>query len=412
MPHGGYQGIDWEANIDYSRMRKERLERAKRSIKEKGLSAIICYDFDNIRYITGTHIGEWNRDKMNRYCILIDGVDEPFLFDGACPSKRKRVDWLSPDHIMPAVGSMRGGIPKDVGMVEKVVDDITKYLKEYGADKGKVGMDITDIPLIRGLEAKGIEIVDGQEAMVDARIIKTEDEIQLLKQSAAMVDGVYYDIAKAIRPGIHENELVAIANKKLFEWGAERVMFVNSISGERGNPHSHTFSNRMIRPGEIVYMDIGNCLNGYMTCYYRTFSCGKPNADQRKAYEKAHKWIYDAIAQIKDGASTADVAAVWPTAQEMGFNNEEEAFMLQFAHGIGLGLWEKPVISRLFSIDRPFILKEGMTFAIETWCPSEDGSGSARIEEEVVVRKDGAELITKFPSEEMTSCGLPGCQFL
>ena len=75
----------------------------------------------------------------------------------------------------------------------------------------------------------------------------------------------------------------ALANYKLFNWGAERVMFVNSISGERGNPHSHTFSNRMVRPGEIVYLDIGNCVNGYMTCYYRTFCCGVPNADQRKA---------------------------------------------------------------------------------------------------------------------------------
>ena len=412
MPRGGYQGIDWESNIDYSRMKKERLERAKKSMKEKGLSAIICYDFDNIRYITGTHIGEWNRDKMNRYCILIDGVDQPFLFDSAAPSKRLRVDWLDKDHIMPAVGSMRGGIPKEVGMVEQVVEEVTGYLREYGADKGKVGMDITDIPLIRGFESKGIEIVDGQEAMVDARIIKTEDEIQLLKQSAAMVDAVYYDIAKAIRPGVLENELVALANYKLFNWGAERVMFVNSISGERGNPHSHTFSNRMVRPGEIIYMDIGNCVNGYMTCYYRTFVCGKPNADQRKAYEKAHKWIYDAIGQIKAGNTTADVAKMFPAATDMGFKNEEEAFLLQFAHGIGLGLWEKPVISRLFSLDKPFTLEEGMTFAIETWCPSEDGSGSARIEEEVVVRKDGCEIITKFPSEELTSCGLPGCQFL
>ena len=412
MPRGGFQGIDWESNIDYSRMKKERLERAKKSMKEKGLSAIICYDFDNIRYITGTHIGEWNRDKMNRYCILIDGVDQPFLFDSAAPSKRLRVDWLDKDHIMPAVGSMRGGIPKEVGMVEQVVEEVTSYLREYGADKGKVGMDITDIPLIRGFESKGIEIVDGQEAMVDARIIKTEDEIQLLKQSAAMVDAVYYDIAKAIRPGVLENELVALANYKLFNWGAERVMFVNSISGERGNPHSHTFSNRMVRPGEIIYMDIGNCVNGYMTCYYRTFVCGKPNADQRKAYEKAHKWIYDAIGQIKAGNTTADVAKMFPAATDMGFKNEEEAFLLQFAHGIGLGLWEKPVISRLFSLDKPFTLEEGMTFAIETWCPSEDGSGSARIEEEVVVRKDGCEIITKFPSEELTSCGLPGCQFL
>ncbi len=412
MPHGGFQGIDWESNIDYSRMKRERLARAKASMKEKDLSALICYDFDNIRYITGTHIGEWNRDKMNRYCILIDGVDQPFLFDGACPSKRKRVDWLDPDHIMPAVGSMRGAIPKEAGMVEKVIKEVVGYLKEYGADKGKVGMDITDIPLIRGFEAEGIEIVDGQEAMVDARIIKTEDEIQLLKQSAAMVDAVYYDVAKAIRPGVLENELVALANQKLFNWGAERVMFVNSISGERGNPHSHTFSNRMVRPGEIIYMDIGNCVNGYMTCYYRSFCCGVPNADQKAAYDKALKWIYDAIRQCKAGSSSADVAKMFPTAQELGFNNEEEAFMLQFAHGIGLGLWEKPVISRLFSLEHPFELKEGMTFAIETWCPSEDGSGSARIEEEIVVRKDGPEVITKFPVKEFTSCGLPGCQFL
>ncbi|MGI6258077.1 MAG: M24 family metallopeptidase [Anaerovoracaceae bacterium] len=412
MPKGGFQGIDWESNIDYARLRKERLERARASMKNYGLSALVCYDFDNIRYITGTHVGEWNRNKMNRYCILIDGVEQPFLFDPACPSKRVRVDWLDKDHIMPAVGSMRGGIPPEVGMVEKVVEQVYQYIQEYGAEKGKIGMDLVDIPLIRAFEAKGLEIVDGQQAMLDARIIKTEDEIQLLKQSAAMVDGVYYDLAKALRPGVTENELVAIANYKLFNWGAESVEFVNSISGERGNPHSHTFSNRMVRPGEIIYFDIGNTLNGYKTCYYRTFCCGVPNADQRKAYDKAYKWIMDSIGQIKAGNTSADVAKMWPAATDLGFNNEEEAFLLQFAHGIGLGLWEKPVISRLFSLENPFELKEGMVFAIETWCASEDGSGSARIEEEVVVRKDGCEIITKFPSEEMTSCGLPGCQFL
>lgn len=412
MPKGGFQGIDWESNIDYTRLRKERLERARASMKNYGLSALVCYDFDNIRYITGTHVGEWNRNKMNRYCILIDGVEQPFLFDPACPSKRVRVDWLDKDHIMPAVGSMRGGIPPEVGMVEKVVEQVYQYIQEYGAEKGKIGMDLVDIPLIRAFEAKGLEIVDGQQAMLDARIIKTEDEIQLLKQSAAMVDGVYYDLAKALRPGVTENELVAIANYKLFNWGAESVEFVNSISGERGNPHSHTFSNRMVRPGEIIYFDIGNTLNGYKTCYYRTFCCGVPNADQRAAYDKAYKWIMDSIGQIKAGNTSADVAKMWPAATDLGFNNEEEAFLLQFAHGIGLGLWEKPVISRLFSLENPFELKEGMVFAIETWCASEDGSGSARIEEEVVVRKDGCEIITKFPSEEMTSCGLPGCQFL
>lgn len=412
MPRAGSNGIDWETNVDFRRLRQYRLDRAKAQMKEKGLSAIICYDFDNIRYITGTHIGEWNRNKMNRYCILIDGVDQPFLFDPACPSKRKRVDWIAPDHIMPAIGSMRGSIPPAAGMNEAVADDIVRYLKEYGADKGKVGIDLVEIPMLKCLQERGIEIVDGQQAMVDARVIKSDDEIELLKTSAGMVDAAYYDLAKALRPGIRENELVAIANKQLFNWGAERVEFVNAISGIRGNPHSHTFSNRMVRPNEIIYFDIGNCYNGYLTCYYRSFICGVPNADQKKAYEKAYKWIYDAIGQIKPGNTSKDVCEMFPTAQDLGFNNEGEAFLLQFAHGIGLGLWEKPAMSRAFSMDCPYELKPGMTFAIETWCPSEDGTGSARLEEECVVTETGCEVITKFPIETYTSCGLPGCQFL
>lgn len=411
MPRAGMNGVDWESNVNFYRLREDRLARAKKSMKDHGLQALVCYDFDNIRYITGTHIGEWNRNKMNRYCILIDGIDQPYLFDPAAPSKRVTVDWLTNDHIMPAVGSMRGAIPIEAGMVDKVVLQIVGYLKEYGVT-GKVGMDIVDIPLIRSLEEHNVEIVDGQQAMLDARIIKTDDEIQLLKTSAAMVDAAYYDLAKALRPGIKENELVALANYKLYGWGSELVEFVNSISGSRGTPHSHTFSNRMVRPGELIYFDIGNTYNGYKTCYYRTFSCGVPNADQKNAYAKASKWIKDSIAQIKPGNTSADVAKAWPSATELGFKNEEEAFLLQFAHGIGLGLWEKPIISRLFSLENPYTLREGMTFAIETWCPAEDGSGAARIEEEVVVTKNGCEVITKFPSDEITSCGLPGCHFL
>lgn len=408
----GFNGVDWEANVNFDRLRKYRLNRAKEQLKEKGLGAVLCYDFDNIRYITGTHIGEWNRNKMNRHCLLIDGVDEPILFDPAAPSKRQRVDWISPENIQPAVGSMRGSIPVEAKMVEKEAEGIVRYLKEYGAEKKKLGVDLLDIPLQRALEAQGIEIVDGQLAMVDARMIKSDDEIQLLKSSAAMVDAAYYDVAKNLRPGATENEMAALIQGQLFRWGAESVEFVNVISGMRGNPHSHTTSNRMIRPGELVYFDVGNTYNGYKTCYYRTFSCGVPTPSQVRAYEKALKWIRDGIAAIKPGNTSADVAKCWPSATELGFKDEEEALLLQYAHGIGLGLWEKPIISRLFSLDTPFELKEGMVFALETWCASEDGTGSARIEEEVVVTKDGCELITKFPSDEIISCGLPGCMFL
>ena len=407
----GFCGVDFEDNVRYDRLRAERLERAKEYLKKSGFGALLCYDFDNIRYITGTHVGEWNRNKMNRHCLLIDGVDQPILFDPACPSKRQRVSWIRPENIMPAVGSMRGSIPSEVGMVEEEVKEIVSYLKEYGVDKRPLGIDIVVIPLYQGLEKAGITIGDGQAPMVEARMIKTEDEIELLKSSAAMVDAVYWDVAKNFRPGATENEMEALIQHQLFKWGAESVEFVNCISGQRGNPHSHTTSNRMIRPGELVYFDIGNVYNGYHTCYYRTFSCGRPTKAQEEAYAKALKWIRDGIAQIKPGNTTADVCKVWPSAEELGFNNEKEAFLLQFAHGIGLGLWEKPAISRLFSLDHPFEFKPGMTFAIETWCPAEDGTGSARIEEEIVVTETGHEVISHFPSDEITSCSFPGCMF-
>ncbi len=408
----GFNGMDFEINVDFKRMRAYRLQRAKESMKKYGLGALLSYDFDNIRYITGTHIGEWNRNKMNRHCLLIDGVEHPFLFDGAAASKRKRVDWLPADHIFPAINSMKGNVPAEVGMVAKEADEIIDFLKQHRVENKPIGMDIVEVALMNELLKRGISVVDGQAAMIDARLVKNDDEIQLIKTSAAMVDAAYYDIAKAIRPGRLENELVAIANHKLYGWGAENVEFVNSISGERGNPHSHVFSNRMIRPNELVYLDIGNTYNGYKTCYYRTFSCGKPTKAQEKAYEVALKWLYDSIAAVKPGNTTADVAKCWPSARELGFKDEREAMFLQFGHGIGLTIWEKPIISRLFSLDNPFELKEGMVFALETWCPAADKSGSARIEEEVVVTKDGCEVITKFPVQEITSCGLPGCQFL
>ncbi|MBA7645063.1 Methionine aminopeptidase 1 [subsurface metagenome] len=146
--------------------------------------------------------------------------------------------------------------------------------------------------------------------------------------------------------------------------------------------------------------------NGYRTCYYRTFVCGKPTSAQIEAYENAWAWLKNSMDAVKPGVTTADVARCWPAAEEFGFKDEREAFLLQFGHGVGLSIWERPVISRLFSFEHPFTIKEGMTFALETYCSSADGQGAARIEEEVVVTKDGYERLFKFPAEELISCGL------
>jgi Xaa-Pro aminopeptidase len=399
-------GVDFEERVNFERLRNERLAKAKAALAASDLGALVCYDFDNIRYITGTHVGEWCRNKMNRYCILPKG-GEPLLFDPASPAKKISCPWIA-DRVFPAVGSMRGAIPPETGSVEKVGDDVLKWLKEYGVDKKPVGMDIADIPLIRTLEKRGLEIVDGQEVMLEARITKTKDEIELLKVSAAMVDAAYEEVVRHIRPGKRENDLVAVANQVLYSLGSELVECVNSVAGERGKPHPHTFSDRIIRPGDMIFLDIMHSYMGYRTCYYRTFICGKPSREQLEAYATAWKWLKDSIDAVKPGATTADVAKVWPAPGEFGLKTENEAFLLQFGHGVGLSIWEKPVISRLFSLEHPYTMREGMVFALETYCPSADGRGAARIEEEVVVTKDGHERIFRYPIEELISCGVPG----
>ena len=404
----GLMATDWEAGVDYSRLIRERFEKAQASVKASGLGAVLTFNFDNIRYITATHIGEWCRDKMNRYAICPrDGG--AFLFDPAVPAKRISSPWMEERMEIP-ISTMLGALPPAMKVEEKFAEQVKRVLTDYGIEKEPLGVDIMELPMLRALEKEGIEVVDGQQVMLDAREVKTPDEIELLKQAAAMVDAVYEDIARAIRPGTREHELVALANQKLFLLGAERVEAVNSVSGGRGKPHSHTFADRIIQPGDMIFLDLMHAFNGYRTCYYRTFICGKPNKYQLEAYETCSKWLSDGIDVIKPGATTADVAAVWPEAPEFGYRNEDEAFLLQYGHGIGLSLWERPILSRRFSFDHPTEFKEGMTFAVECWCGAEDGSGAARIEEEIVVTKEGCEIITNYPSDHLISCGLPGCE--
>jgi Xaa-Pro aminopeptidase len=255
------------------------------------------------------------------------------------------------------------------------------------------------------LQDRGIPVADGQQVFLEARRIKTADEIGLLTQAVAMVDAAYEQLYEFLRPGVAEHECVGLVSKVLFDLGSEHVEGVNAISGERCSPHPHVFSDRILRPGDPAFFDILHSYNGYRTCYYRTFAVGSASTAQRDAYRICRDYMDQAIALVRPGATTADIVAVWPTAQEFGFPDEEAAFALQYGHGVGLSIWEKPIFSRLTSPDNPEVLEEGMVFALETYWPAADGWGAARIEEELVVTADGAEVITKFPAEELLVAG-------
>jgi Xaa-Pro aminopeptidase len=266
-------------------------------------------------------------------------------------------------------------------------------------------VDVIELPVLRALEAEGIRVVDCQALMQDARMLKTQDEITLLTTACAMVDAAYEELFRAMKPGMRENECVALVNRVLYELGSEHVEGVNAISGERCSPHPHVFTDRMLRPGDPAYFDILHAYNGYRTCYYRTFAVGSASRAQVDAYRRCRDFLDQAIALIRPGVTTADVVSVWPEAEDFGFPDEEAAFALQYGHGVGLSIWEKPIFSRLVSFDYPDTIREGMVFALETFWPASDGWSAARIEEQVGVTADGCEVITRFPAEELLVAG-------
>jgi Xaa-Pro aminopeptidase len=405
QPTYGTMGVDWEQRIDFDRLRVERLQRAKNLLAKSEMGALLCFDMNNVRYLTSTHIGTWAQDKANRF-VLLPQNDEPILWDFGSAARHHQLHcpWLG-ERSRPGISMLRGTMSPEHGRAEDVAKKIRIELEMRGLHKEPVGIDIIELPVLFALQREGITVIDGQQLMSEARVIKTKDEIALLNTSASMVDAAYHELYMAMKPGMRENEAVGLVSKVLYDLGSEYVEAVNAISGERCNPHPHVFSDRIMRPGDPVYYDILHSYMGYRTCYYRTFSIGYSSHAMVDAYKRCRDYLDAAIDLIRPGRSTGDVASVWPKAQDFGFPNEEAAFALQYGHGIGLAIWEKPVISRLVSLDHPQEIKPGMVFALETYWPSKDGWSAARIEEEIVVTETGHEVITRFPAEKLLVAG-------
>ena len=398
----GHMAVDYESRVDFNRLREYRIRRAKDALLKSKCGSFLLFDFYNIRYTTQTWVGGALGDKMTRYALLTRG-GEPMLWDFGSAVRHHKLysQWLKEENNRPGMLGMRGAVAPSAGLMEAAVKEIKSLLVEAGMASEPVGIDIVEPAFLFEMQRQGLTILDCQQDMLDARVIKSIDEIMLLNQAAAMVDGVYQNIVDVLKPGIRENELVALASKRLYEMGSDQVEAINAISGERCNPHPHNFTDRIIRPGDQAFFHIIHSFNGYRTCYYRTFAVGSSTPSQRDAYTKAREWMDAAINAVKPGVGTDVIARVWPKAEEFGFANELAAFGLQFGHGLGLGLHERPIISRLNSLENPVEIRPGMVFALETYCPASDGFSAARIEEEIVVTENGNHILTKFPAQEL-----------
>lgn len=404
----GLMAKDCEIRIDYDKLRKDRVRKTNEQMTKEGIATLLVFDQDWIRYITSTKVNDWANNKLLRSALMVAG-EEPILYElgSAIAAKKKLCPWIA-DRMYPSIGTWRGAFPRAVGEenAKKFARMVKDHLTQYGVQNEPVGIDLSEILIIRAMEDEGIKVVDGQQCLLDASKIKTTEEVELIETSISIVEAAFWEVVNRVAPGVRESDIAGFMRETMYRLGAEEMQNINVISGNRAYPHPHDWSDRMLRMGDMLFIDVVSVFNGYKTCYYQTFVVGKPSSLQLDVYQKSYDWLFDAVAKVKPGVSTAEIAEVWPSRQEMGLSSEAEAFALQVAHGIGITHWGKPVISRFFSFDNPEVIEENMVMAFETYCG--EGNDAARIEEQFVVTKDGVRQLSKFPSAKLISCPCVG----
>ncbi len=403
--HGMMQ-VDYEERIDFDRMRKHKVSRIKQFMDKSEIECLLLFETGNKRYATSTAVASPEVDNMGRYAIVPrNGEPHIFGFGSEVKAEKLYCPWIK-DFTFPAHSTMYGALPMEWKCYEAFLKDLDMVLANHKLDKKKVkiGVDIAESQIIMALMNNGYTIADGQGVMQYARAIKNEDEIMCLKHGTAIVDAAFHKIAQTIQPGMKENDLQAVASYEMHRLGAQWVHNVQVTSGNRTHPHPHLSSDRLIQPGDMIFMDIVLLFNGYHTCVYRCFCCGKPTGKQKEIHKRCLDYQLAGLEAVKPKVTTADIVKVWPDSKKMGFGTEAECFGLQFGHGVGVGLWEFPIMSRLYSFDHPVEIEPGMVFALETYAG--EGYDGVRLEDEIIVTETGTEIITKFPNDELIGCGM------
>lgn len=407
----GLVGTDWQQRINWNRLREYRLDRAREAMKRAGLGAMLVMYDENVRYVTSTVTPGWCRLKPGlRYALLCEGA-EPVLFEqGDIGTQINRhCPWIPGDNVRYAYSWIKGAVG---GAAEQQVTKFTRAIldemKKYGVEKAPLGVDFIDLNMIRSFDAHGIQWTDGMSPMVSARAIKNEDELEAMRIVAAICDACHTAISHFLRAGMQEHQITSFAMNFLYDIpGVEDVEDVIVSSGPNSWPNWRHFSDRIIQPGDLVIIDMAAVTwNGYKSCMYRTYCVGKkPTDEQRRYYDIAYEWLYKAIDKVRPGATTREIAEVWPSARDTwGYEEEDQAAANLWGHGLGLAQYDTPVVSRIYSLDHPVEIEPGMSFALETQHgrPLQWG---VRLEEMLVVTEEGPQVTTQFPIEEITVVG-------
>jgi Xaa-Pro dipeptidase len=306
--------------------------------------------------------------------------------------------WITEAHTIPIV--------EEKALVEGLVKDILgPVLKQYGLTQAKLGLDEANTVFTKALAAAfpKLAIEDGDTPMQQARMIKLPEEIALLEEATALADAVTATATATVADGVRECEVAAEAMRTLFRLGGEyaHVMTPFVASGEHMAPPHRICSDKLIRHGDIVFIDIGACWNGYFGDVARAVICGTPSAEQQRIYTAVYQALHAGIAEMRPGRTNKDAAdALIRTADKFGLGGR--FLSLFIGHGVGIGANEPPYIGETLPGAPTYEFRPGMVFAVEPliWVEGVRGGGGVRLEEMVLVTEDGPHVMSRAPFDE------------
>ncbi len=393
-------GVDWQGRVNFDRLRSERLQRAKDQMEQFDLGALLLFEGANVRYVTGSFQGNWKYNISIRYAVLPRGA-EPVLFETAGSDlvcANMDMPWME-GRVRPAI-TWKWSEGAEPMMAGRMADSVIEVLREHHVEREKIGVDSFDMQSYSALTGKGLHVVSAWPAMSAARVVKTADEIELLKQASCIGDATMWKIKHEwLKPGVREREITAKVNEFMYHEGCEIVYEIIVASGGNTSPYRRWPTDKMIRQGDLVIIDINTVgPSGYFVDFVRCFKvAGKPTQKEKDLYRECHESLYAAVEMMKPGNTTADVASKFPVYDDDKYRT---VTLQQFAHSIGLTLYEGMWISRAYSLDYPAEIKPNMYFAIETFAGHPGLQQTVRLEENMLITDTGHEMFTMMPFEE------------
>jgi len=396
---GGFN-VGYEARVDVRELRTKRIAKAQEERRKAGLDALLVWKDENQRYLTDLRpqLIHGKTTALNG-ALLIEGRD-PILFCSG--GERDRVDrtmpWIKEVHTIPII--------EERALVRGLVKDILgPVLAKYGLTQARLGLDEGNMVFINALQEFFPKLVveDGDTPMQMARMIKLPEEIVLLEEATALADAVTATATATVADGVRECEVVAEAMRTLFRLGGEYAHVTTPFvaSGEHMAPPNRICSDKIIRSGDIVFIDIGAAWGGYFGDVARSVICGKPSDEQKKIYTAVYEGLKAGIAEMRPGRTNKDSAeALISTAGKYGLSGR--FLSLFIGHGVGIGANEPPYIGETLPGAPTYEFRPGMVFAVEPliWVEGVRGGGGVRLEEMVLVTEDGPHILSRAPFDD------------